>query len=78
MNYGVRTIEAVFEKGYLRPLEPLESRAGLVYLVTVLDVEVFKQKPRNGGTSLRGKYRGVLSSSAEFSRNKQAEKALEI
>ncbi|NUO79697.1 DUF104 domain-containing protein [candidate division KSB1 bacterium] len=77
MNHVVRTIEAVFEKGYLRPLEPLESRAGLVYLVTVLDVEAFKQKPRNGA-SLRGKYRGVLSSSAEFSRNKQAEKALEL
>lgn len=29
------------------------------------------------GHSLRGKYRGVLSSSAEFSQNKRAEKALE-
>ncbi len=28
--------------------------------------------------SLRGKYRGFLSSSAEFAKNKQAEKALEI
>ncbi len=77
MNYGVRTIEAVFEKGYLRPLEPLEGRAGLVYLVTVFDVEAFKQKNHNA-SSLRGKYRGVLSLSDEFSKNKHAEKALEI
>ena len=44
----VRTVEAVYEKGYLRPLEPLEAREGVVYIVTVLDIASI-QTFLNGG-----------------------------
>ena len=76
MTIPVKTIEAVYEEGRLRPLEPLEERPGLVYLVTVVDVAAIGQKPVSIG-SLRGKYKGLLSSSEEFSRQKQTEKTLE-
>jgi len=73
----IRTIEAVYEHGYLRPLEPIEARKGLVYIVTVVDLAAFGQKtpsPRN----LRGKYRGHLSSTDDFVHSKQIEKTLEM
>ena len=45
MSTAIRTIEAVYERGYLRPLQSIEAREGLVYLVTVVDVaaEIFSR-----------------------------------
>ena len=72
----IRTVEAVYEKGYLRPLQPLEAREGLVYIVTVLDVGTVRGQKRPA-RSWRGKYRGYLSTSVEFSGGKLQEKLLE-
>jgi predicted DNA-binding antitoxin AbrB/MazE fold protein len=33
MMQSIRTIEAIYEHGYLRPLQPIEGCEGLVYLV---------------------------------------------
>ena len=77
MSTAIRTVEAVYERGYLRPLLPLEAREGLVYFVTVVDVAAVGKKEQKS-QSLRGKYRGYLSTTDEFSRSKQTEKALEL
>lgn len=76
MSSAIQTVEAVYEKGYLRPLEPIENREGLIYIVTVVD-PVASKRHKPAYQSLRGKYKGSLSSTEEFSRNKQIEKALE-
>ena len=76
MMQSIRTIEAIYERGYLRPLQPIEGRDGLVYLVTVLDVSAMNRK--RTARSARGKYRGVMISTAEFARGKQEEKDLEM
>jgi hypothetical protein len=74
-----RTIEAAYENGLLRPLEPIQDLDNQVYLVTILDLDAFRAKTCPGWNhSLRGKYRGYLSGAAEFSRDKQAEKTLEL
>lgn len=74
-----RTIEATYENGLLRPLEPIQDLDNQVYLVTILNLDVFRMKKRaKTGQSLRGKYRGYLSSTDEFMHSKQAEKALEL
>jgi len=76
MVYALKTVEAVYEKGYLRPLEPIEQRPGLVYIVTIVDLAaVIHRAPSTH--NLRGKYRGYLSSSNDFARRKKEEKALE-
>jgi len=73
-----RTIEATYENGLLRPLEPIQDSDNQVYLVTILNVDAFRTKPRPQHTQvLRGKYRGYLSSANEFSAGKQTEKTLE-
>lgn len=73
-----RTIEAVYENGLLRPLEPIEDRGNQVYLVTIVNLDILRAKERPAtGRSVRGKYRGYLSSAEQFAANKQAEKALE-
>lgn len=72
----IKTIEAIYEQGLLRPLEPLERRAGLVYLVTVLDMAAI-EKPKTKQNSWRGKYRGHLSLSDNFAKQKESEKSLE-
>ena len=76
MTNAIKTVEAVYEKGYLRPLEPIEQRPGLVYIVTVVDVAAVGQHLPSL-TSLRGKYRGHLSNSNDFAQGKEDEKALE-
>ncbi len=76
MTTAIRTFEAVYEKGCLRPLAPIEGREGLIYIVTVVDVNAIGRKSLSA-QSVRGKYRGRLSSSADFAGNKQNEKALE-
>jgi hypothetical protein len=43
MTQAIRTVEAVYEKGYLRPLQPIEERPGLVYIVTIVDVAAVGQ-----------------------------------
>jgi len=74
-----RTIEATYENGLLRPLEPIQDSDNQVYLVTILNVDEFRAKTRPQRTKvLRGKYRGYLSSADEFSRGKQTEQTLEL
>ncbi len=74
-----RTIEAAYENGLLRPLEPIQDSDDQVYFVTILNVETFRTKTRSQRTrNLRGKYRGYLSSADEFANGKQAEKSLEL
>ena len=65
-----RTIEAVYENGLLRPLEPIQESSDQIFLVTILNIDAFLAKARlQEAGSLRGKYRGYLSSADEFSRN---------
>ena len=74
-----RTIEAAYENGLLRPLEPIQDSGDQVYFVTILHVDTFRSKTRLQRTgNLRGKYRGYLSSADEFASGKQAEKTLEL
>lgn len=74
-----RTIEATYENGLLRPLEPIQDSDDHVYLVTILNIDAFRAKTHLQPTKgLRGKYRGYLSSADEFSRSKQAERTLEL
>jgi hypothetical protein len=62
-----RTVEAVYEHGLLRPLEPIQNLSNQIYLVTILNLEAWRapQRSQTNG-SLRGKYRGYLSSADEF------------
>jgi len=76
MPFAIRTVKAQYENGHLRPLEPIEDREGLLYLVTVVDIAQ-RRRQRTRWRSLRGKYRNCLSTTDEFSRRKQIEKALE-
>lgn len=71
-----RTVEATYVNGLLRPLEPIRDSEGQVYFVTILNIESIRSRKRSQPTkSLRGKYRGFLSSADEFASSKQAEKA---
>ncbi len=74
-----RTIQAMYVDGLLRPLEPIQDAEDQVYFVTILNIETLCP-PEGLQTirSLRGKYRGYLSSTDEFARNKRVEKALEL
>ena len=76
MVYALKTVEAVYEKGYLRPLEPIEQRPGLVYIVTIVDLAAVVHRAPSTH-NLRGKYHVYLSSSNDFARRKKEEKALE-
>lgn len=73
MIHAIKTVEAVYDKGYLRPLEPLEQRPNRVYIVTVVDLTAVTHHP-SSIRSLRGKYKGYLSSSSDFARRKVLEK----
>ena len=76
---SLRTIEAAYENGLLRPLEPIQDFGNQVYLVTIFDLDALRAKTHpQRNQSLRGKYRGYLSSADEFSRGKQTEKTLEL
>jgi predicted DNA-binding antitoxin AbrB/MazE fold protein len=78
--YGMspRIVEATYEDGLLRPLELIQDSGNQIYLVTILDRDIFNAKARpQGKHSLRGRYRGYLSSVDAFSRSKQTEKTLE-
>ncbi len=77
MLRNIRTVEAIYEKGYLRPVEPIEVHDGLLFLVTILEVKDSQERTPAART-LRGKYRGLLSTTDEFSSRKLAEKALEL
>ncbi len=73
-----KTIEAIYVNGLLQPLEPIQDSEGQVYLVTILNIETIRAGKRSQPIkSLRGKYRGFLSSADEFASSKQVEKALE-
>ena len=74
----LRTVEAIYENGVLRPLEPIQDRQDQMYLITIITAEAVRtSKHFPASTNLRGKYRGMLSSSEEFAHNKAGEKALE-
>jgi len=74
----LQTVEAVYENGLLRPLKPIQGLGNQVYLVMILDADTERvQEGSQTNHSVRGKYRGYLSSADEFARGKQAEKALE-
>lgn len=76
---AARTIEATYEKGLLRPVEPIQDVDNQIYLVTIINLSEFGAKMRpHSNPDFRGKYRGYLSSAEEFSRAKQSEKALEL
>lgn len=77
MTHVIKTVEAVYEKGYLRPLEPIEERSGLIYIVNVVDITAVSAK-KSPIKNLRGKYRGHLNSTDDFVRNKQKERELEL
>jgi predicted DNA-binding antitoxin AbrB/MazE fold protein len=53
MTAIVKTIEAVYERGFLRPLQPLDGKPGLIYIVTVVDTTAAKP-PTTTTHSLRG------------------------
>ncbi len=73
-----KTIEAIYENGLLRPVEPIRDSSDQIYLVTVLSIDAFRTKLRPMPVGdVRGKYRGYLSSADDFARSKQAEKTLE-
>lgn len=73
-----RIVEATYEDGLLRPVELIHDSGDQVYLVTILDRDIFRARKRpQSKPNLRGKYRGFLSRAEEFARGKQAEKALE-
>ena len=72
----IRMIEAVYEQGLLRPLQPLEERPGQVYFVTIVDLAAI-EKQVTTSKSWRGKYRGHLSHSDDFAQQKKTEKTLE-
>jgi predicted DNA-binding antitoxin AbrB/MazE fold protein len=64
-----RTIEAIYKKGKIVPLEELEIEEKSKLLITVLD----KPKKRNTNwKKLRGKYKGDISSVDEFIARKQS------
>lgn len=73
----LRTVEAVYENGMLRPLEPIEPHSDQIYLVTILDAAAMQRRTHQPVSGLRGKYRGYLSTSDEFAGSKASEKALE-
>jgi len=78
MSGVLQTIEAVYENGLLRPLKPIQGLGHRVYLVVILDAKVGRVQERSQtNPSLRGKYRGHLSTADEFARNKRVEKVLE-
>ena len=41
-----RTIEATYENGLLRPLEPIHDFGNEVYLVMILNLDLFRAKKR--------------------------------
>ena len=74
----LQTIEAVYENGLLRPLKPIQGLDNQVYVVLILRPDTERtQEQSQTNHSLRGKYRGYLSSADEFAQSKQVEKALE-
>jgi predicted DNA-binding antitoxin AbrB/MazE fold protein len=70
-----RTIEAIYRKGEIVPLEELEVGEKSKLLITVLDEP---EKKKTKWKELRGKYKGDLSSVDEFISRKQSEKRLEL
>ncbi len=77
MSTTLRTLEAVYENGLLRPLEPIQDRKDQIYIVMILTPRVWQEQQRMAKPDLRGKYRSYLSRSSDFMAGKQAEKALE-
>lgn len=76
---SARTIEAKYERGLLRPVEPIQDVDNQIYLVTIINLEESRTEIRpQANQGLRGRYRGYLSSTDEFLRAKQSEKALEL
>ena len=77
MTHLIKTVEAVYDKGYLRPLEPIEQRSGLIYIVNAVDITAVSLQ-KSTIKNLRGKYRGHLDTTEAFAKSKQREKELEL
>jgi hypothetical protein len=71
-----QAFEAVWEQGKILPLEAVSINDHTRLLVVVID-EPGEQVPTSGWRTLKGKYKGKLSSVDEFIQQKQEEKRLE-
>ena len=71
-----KTVEATYRNGYFYPIEPLHVTSGDRVLLTLISGE--KQEIDKGKVSLRGFFKGKLSSVNEFIARKAEEKELEI
>lgn len=71
-----KTVEATFRNGYFFPTEPLHVTANDRILLTVIPGG--KQAENSEVSSLRGSFKGRLSSVNEFIAAKAKEKELEI
>ena len=71
-----KTVEATYHNGYFFPKEPLHVTSSDRVLLTLIPGG--KQTSNNGISSLRGSFKGRLSSVAEFIARKEEEKELEI
>ncbi len=71
-----KTVEATFRNGYFFPSEPLHVTSNDRVLLTVIPGG--KQTEKSEVQSLRGSFKGRLSSVSEFIAGKRKEKELEI
>jgi len=71
-----KTVEAKYHNGYFFPSEPLHVTSGDRVLLTVIPGG--KHKANQETTSLRGSFKGRLSSVNDFIARKAKEKELEL
>lgn len=71
-----KTVEATYRNGYFFPTEPLHVTSSDRVLLTLIPGG--KQTANTEIISLRGSFKGKLSSVAEFIAKKSEEKELEI
>jgi hypothetical protein len=71
-----KTVEATYRNGYFFPTEPLHVASSDRVLLTVIPGG--KQTANSAVHSLRGAFKGRLSSVSEFIAGKAKEKELEI
>ena len=71
-----QTVEAIVKNGQIQPLEAIEYEENTRFLLVRLPA-VPESLTQGHVTSARGAYKGLLSSTEEFSRQKQLEKVLE-
>ena len=69
--------EAVWQQGQIIPVEPVHLQNHMRLLVVVLDKSVEQSSEAVDWQTLKGTYKGKLSTVDEFIRRKQEEKRLE-